>query len=159
MNGEQLKNIIEAALMAADTPLAISQLQALFEEDADRPDKDAIRQALEELALDYQNHGIELREVASGFRFQVRSDYAPWVNRLQEEKPQRYSRALLETLAIHRLPAARYARRNRGYTRCQHQFQHHPYPAGAGMDQGGRAPRRAGQTGTAGHHPAVPGLL
>ena len=109
MNGEQLKNIIEAALMAADTPLAISQLQALFEEDADRPDKDAIRQALEELALDYQNHGIELREVASGFRFQVRSDYAPWVNRLQEEKPQRYSRALLETLAIiaYRQPVTR----------------------------------------------------
>jgi segregation and condensation protein B len=109
MNGEQLKNILEAALMAADTPLAVGQLQALFEEDADRPDKTAIRQALEELAHDFEHRGVELREVASGFRFQVRSDYAPWVNRLQEEKPQRYSRALLETLAIiaYRQPVTR----------------------------------------------------
>jgi segregation and condensation protein B len=109
MNGEQLKNILEAALMATDTPLAVGQLQALFEEDADKPDKTAIRQALEELARDFDHRGVELREVASGFRFQVRSDYAPWVNRLQEEKPQRYSRALLETLAIiaYRQPVTR----------------------------------------------------
>ena len=109
MIGEQLKNILEAALMAADTPLAIGQLQAMFEEDADKPDKTAIRQVLEELAGDYEHRGVELQEVASGFRFQVRSDYAAWVNRLQEEKPQRYSRALLETLAIvaYRQPVTR----------------------------------------------------
>jgi len=109
MIGDRLKNILEAALMAADTPLAIGQLQALFEEDADKPDKTAIRQALEELAGDYGHRGVELQEVASGFRFQVRRDYAPWVNRLQEEKPQRYSRALLETLAIvaYRQPVTR----------------------------------------------------
>lgn len=109
MIGEKLKNILEAALMAADAPLAIGQLQAMFEEDADRPDKTAIRQALEELAGNYEHRGVELREVASGFRFQVCRDYAPWVNRLQEEKPQRYSRALLETLAIvaYRQPVTR----------------------------------------------------
>lgn len=100
MNEESLKPILEAALMAAPGALTVNQLLALFEGEAEQPDKAGIRHALELLAQDYQGRGIELAEVASGYRFQVRGDYARWVNRLQEERPQRYSRALLETLAI-----------------------------------------------------------
>ena len=109
MNEETLKAILEAALMAAPGALTVNQLLALFEEEAEQPDKAGIRRALEQLAGEYEGRGIELAEVASGFRFQVRSDYARWVNRLQEEKPQRYSRALLETLAIiaYRQPVTR----------------------------------------------------
>jgi len=100
MNAEQLKNIVEAALMTAGDPLTVNQLQALFEEEPEVPEKADIRAALDQLAQDFEHRGVELREVASGFRIQVRSDYASWVNRLQAERPQRYSRALLETLAI-----------------------------------------------------------
>lgn len=67
---------------------------------AEAPERDAVRQALAELAVDYEGRGFELKEVASGFRIQVRDDYAPWVSRLWEEKPPKYSRALLETLAL-----------------------------------------------------------
>jgi segregation and condensation protein B len=100
VNLDALKPVIEAALMAAQEPLDVGRLVALFEGDLDRPDRDAVRAALVQLQDDYADRGIELVEVASGFRFQVRARYAPWVNRLFEEKPQRYSRALLETLAI-----------------------------------------------------------
>lgn len=100
MNAETVKNIVEAALMAANGPLSVNQLLALFERDPEPPDRNEIRKALDQLVQDCDNRGVELKEVASGFRYQVRSDYADWVNRLQEEKPQRYSRALLETLAI-----------------------------------------------------------
>jgi segregation and condensation protein B len=97
---EQLKNILEAALMASSDPVALARLESLFDGDLDRPDRARIRAALETLVEEYASRGIELKEVASGFRFQVRAEYAQWVNRLYDEKPQRYSRALLETLAI-----------------------------------------------------------
>ena len=100
MNQDQLKNIIEAALMTIDTPRNVNQLMALFEEDDDKPEKEDIRAALEQLQEDYSSRGIELKEVASGYRFQVKTDYAPWVNRLFQDRPQRYSRAFMETLAI-----------------------------------------------------------
>ena len=100
MNQEQLKKIIEAALMVAGRPLSINQLLDLFEKDVDRPERTDLRAALTELQTDYVERGVELKEVASGFRFQVRSDYAQWVNRLYDERAPRYSRALLETLAI-----------------------------------------------------------
>jgi len=95
-----LKNIIEAALMVAGRPLSINQMLDLFEKDEDRPERAEVRAVLTELQADFSGHGVELKEVASGFRFQVRSDYACWVNRLYDERPPRYSRALLETLAI-----------------------------------------------------------
>lgn len=94
-----LKNIIEAALMAADTPLTIAQLQDLFEEDV-RPDANQFKQALAELQTDCSERGIELKEVASGFRFQSKQEYAPWIKKLWEERPARYSRAFLETLVL-----------------------------------------------------------
>lgn len=100
MNKNTLKNIIEAALMVADKPLSIQRLESLFEKDLERPDRNMIRSALDELIQDYEGHGIEIKEIASGFRTQVRSDFAEWVNRLYDERPPRYSRALLETLAI-----------------------------------------------------------
>jgi segregation and condensation protein B len=100
MNQVQLKNIIEAALMSFDEPRNINQLLALFEEDDGIPEKDQIHAALQQLQEDYDDRGIELKEVASGYRFQARSDYAVWVNRLFRDKPQRYSRAFMETLAI-----------------------------------------------------------
>ncbi len=100
MNASNIKNIIEAALMVSSQPLSLDKLQALFAKDAVQPDRDVLRSALAELAEECNGRGVELKEVASGWRYQVRTDYADWVNRLWEEKPPRYSRALMETLAI-----------------------------------------------------------
>ncbi|KRE89236.1 segregation and condensation protein B [Frateuria sp. Soil773] len=96
---DQLKPIIEAALLAASQPLTVAQLGDLFleEEGIGRED---IAMALESLAHDCEGRGVELREVASGFRYQVRQDVHPWVSRMWTEKPSRYSRALLETLSL-----------------------------------------------------------
>ena len=99
MQIEQLKPIIEAALLAASQPLTVAQLGELFVEE-EQVDREAIARALEALAEDCAGRGIELKEVASGFRYQVRQDVHPWVSRMWTEKPSRYSRALLETLAL-----------------------------------------------------------
>ncbi|QSA98357.1 SMC-Scp complex subunit ScpB [Methylococcus sp. EFPC2] len=103
-----LKNILEAALFAAARPLSLAQLQALFDE-AERPETAELRRALSELGGDYAQRPLELREVASGYRFQVRTAYSPWISRLFEERPGRYSKAFLETLAIiaYRQPVTR----------------------------------------------------
>ncbi|HXH02527.1 MAG TPA: SMC-Scp complex subunit ScpB [Candidatus Competibacteraceae bacterium] len=94
-----LKTILEAALLAAGEPLSLERLAALFDE-YERPERAALRAALAELAADYRGRGLELVEVAGGWRLQVPAAYARWVSRLWEEKPGRYSRALLETLAL-----------------------------------------------------------
>ncbi len=94
-----LKSIIEALLLAAGEPLKVAELASVFS-DEERPSKAEIGKALAELAEDYAERGLELQEVASGYRIQVREDTNPWVSRLWEERPQRYSRALLETLAL-----------------------------------------------------------
>lgn len=109
MEGDRLKQIIEAALLAAGRPLSIGQLEKLFDGDGEVPGRDAIRRALVELDEDCANRSLKLQEVASGFRLQVREEFEPWVARLWEEKPARYSRALLETLAIiaYRQPVTR----------------------------------------------------
>ncbi|MCP1674783.1 segregation and condensation protein B [Natronocella acetinitrilica] len=103
-----LKCILEAALLAADAPVSLEHMQSLFSGET-VPDKGALRAALTELERDYDGRGITLVEVASGWRIQVHSAYAPWVSRLWEERPGRYSRALLETLAIiaYRQPVTR----------------------------------------------------
>ncbi len=108
METESLKYILEAALLASERPLSFDTLMALFEE-AERPERDAVREALNALMGDYRDRGIELREVASGYRIQVRPDYQRWVSRLWEERAPRYSRALLETLALvaYRQPVTR----------------------------------------------------
>jgi segregation and condensation protein B len=100
MTAEQLKNILEAALMTSNGPMSLNRFLSLFEKDAEQPERTEVKEALEQLQNDYEGRGVELKEVASGFRFQVRNEYAEWVNRLFDERPQRYSRALLETLAI-----------------------------------------------------------
>jgi segregation and condensation protein B len=96
---EKTKQITEAALLAAGKPLLIDQILELFEED-ERPERKALRELLAEIGRDYEGRGIELIEVGSGFRLQVRAEYAPWVARLWAERPSRYSRALMETLAL-----------------------------------------------------------
>ena len=109
MNPDIVKKVIEAALLASGKPLTIDKLMHLFAEGDFQPEKNDIRKALTEISEDCANRGVELKEIASGFRMQVREDMAPWVSRLWEEKPQRYTRALLETLALiaYRQPATR----------------------------------------------------
>lgn len=105
---EKLYHIIEGALFATKDPLSIEMILSLFDE-IDRPERKAVKEVLESLMSDYQERGIELKLLASGYQFQVRADFAPWVSRLWEEKPPRYSRALMETLAIiaYRQPVTR----------------------------------------------------
>lgn len=100
MKPEQLKPTIEALICAADHPLSVNHLFDLFTGDLDQPAKDDIRKVLHELVDDYQGRGLEIKQVASGFRLQVNPDYAPMIARLWQQKPPRYSRALLETLAL-----------------------------------------------------------
>jgi segregation and condensation protein B len=94
-----LKQIVEGAMLAAGGPLTLDHLLGLFP-DEERPTRDAVLDAIASLERDYQDRGIELSQVAGGYRVQVRREMAPWVARLWEEKPARYSRALLETLAL-----------------------------------------------------------
>jgi segregation and condensation protein B len=91
--------VIEASLLAAGKPMSINEIGELFDEDG-RPDKGQIQTSLEALAADFEDRGIELRETASGWRIQIRQSYAREVSRLWPERPQKYSRALLETLAL-----------------------------------------------------------
>ena len=97
--GITLKNIVEAALLAAGRPLGLDALLALFP-DHEQPERSAVREAIARLTAEYAERGIQVRQVGTGWRIEVRSDYAVWVSRLWEEKPPRYSRALLETLAL-----------------------------------------------------------
>ncbi len=99
MDFDLLKRILEAALLAAPQPLTVAQLTDLFGE-GEAPPADDIRRALHALQEDSTSRGIELLEVASGFRYQVRAEIYPHISRLWAEKPARYSRALLETLAL-----------------------------------------------------------
>jgi segregation and condensation protein B len=98
MDSLPLKQIIEGAILAAEAPLSIDHLMRLFE--GDEPERVDVRDALKEIEQECEGRGFELKQVASGYRFQVRSSYGEWVSRLWKEKPPRYSRALLETLAL-----------------------------------------------------------
>jgi segregation and condensation protein B len=95
----RLEKVLEALLLASDQPLSLDQLQRLLAPDAPIG-KAEIRQALERLANSYEGRAAELREVASGFRLQVRAEFSDWIHRLWQEKPPKLSRALLETLAL-----------------------------------------------------------
>lgn len=94
-----LRQIIEGLLLAAGRPLSVAALGQLFAE-AGRPTSEQIRDALDAISADCEGRGFELKEVASGFRFQVRTHLSPWMAGLSEERPQRYTRALLETLGL-----------------------------------------------------------
>jgi segregation and condensation protein B len=99
MNEHELKALMEATLLAAGRPVTTEQLLELFDE-RERPTTQQLRTALDLLAAEYESRGIELIEVASGWRVQVRARCADIVSRLWQERPSRYSRALLETLAL-----------------------------------------------------------
>jgi segregation and condensation protein B len=99
MNDQYVKNVIEAALLAAGRPLSVDELIGVFDErDGSKPED--VRGAIAALSEDYASRGIELKEVATGFRIQIRADVAQPVSRLWQERPAKYSRALLETLAL-----------------------------------------------------------
>ena len=99
MNESYIRNVIEAALLAAGVPLPVAELLRLFDDNV-RPSAQAVRAALESLGAEYAGRGIELKETASGFRIQVRRELADEISRLWPERAARYSRALLETLAL-----------------------------------------------------------
>jgi segregation and condensation protein B len=99
MSENPLASVVEAVLLAAGRPVSVDQLLELFDE-PQRPPVEDIRSALQELQLSYAGRGVEIKEVASGWRVQVRPQHADVVSRLWQERPSRYSRALLETLAL-----------------------------------------------------------
>src|SRR5512132_2427289 len=91
------KRVLEAALLASSEPVALTELKRLFDEDIST---DTLRHLLGELAEEWKGKAVELVSVASGWRFQTTKDFAPYLERLSPEKPPRYSRAVMETLAI-----------------------------------------------------------
>lgn len=99
MSDVQLRNIIEAALLAAGRPLTLADLGSLYD-DSTRPSTSEFREALDVLNADYAERAIEVKETALGFRIQVRAGFSAEISRLWPERPQKYSRALLETLAL-----------------------------------------------------------
>ncbi len=103
-----IKHIVEAILFAAHRPMSVKQIQQVFPE-LEQPELTEIQTAIDAIIDDYRPHPIELKLIASGYRFQVKAELSPWVARLFEEKPPKYSRALMETLAIiaYRQPVTR----------------------------------------------------
>jgi segregation and condensation protein B len=99
MEVKPLKLIVEAILLAAGRPLTLDQVLVMFD-DKEKPERADLREAIKALQGDYSERGIDLVQVGGGYRIQVRESMQPWVSRLWEEKPARYSRALLETLAL-----------------------------------------------------------
>jgi len=107
-SNQELKNIIEAALLVAGQPLTIDKMLTMFPADSP-PTREEIRDVLERLAEEYAERVMELKQIDRSWRFQTRDKYAPWIQRLAEERPVKYSRALLETLSIiaYRQPVTR----------------------------------------------------
>ena len=103
---EQIKRVLETALLAGSSPVPVSDLRRLFDED---PGSDLVRRLLVDLAEDWQGKGVELVQTAGGWRFQTRLEYQVYLDRLKQERPPKYSRAVLETLAIiaYRQPVTR----------------------------------------------------
>ena len=99
LNHSEIKNVIEAALLGGGRPLSLEQLSGLFGKRS-APDRKMLKEILRELATDYDGRGIELKEVGSGYRIQIRSSMSEWLSPLWEERAPRYSRALFETLAL-----------------------------------------------------------
>src|SRR5690349_10418270 len=99
MSDAYLKNVVEAALMAAARPVPITELLQIFDEHS-RPSPKEMRTILEQLTADYEGRGVTVKETANGFRFQVRTEFSYEVSRLWPDRPRKYSRALLETLAL-----------------------------------------------------------
>ena len=95
----KVKMIVEGCLLAAGRPLTLDNIIAVFER-SEQPDRDELKQVMRAISEDCNDRGFELKQVASGYRFQVKQDLSEWVAKLWEERPPRYTRALLETLAL-----------------------------------------------------------
>ena len=114
MDRTEIKKVLEAALLASHEPLSLNRLEALFKR-GEFPDelgnqgRQLLRDLLAEIESELEGHGYQLQRVASGYRFQVNQALSPWVSRLWDERPPRYSRALMETLALiaYRQPVTR----------------------------------------------------
>lgn len=100
MDETEIKHVVEAALLAAGRPLSIERIQELFASKGGGPDRATLKRVLEELGKDYEKRGIEIKEVANGYRIQIRRSMIDWLTPLWEERAPRYTRALLETLAL-----------------------------------------------------------
>lgn len=100
MAPEQIKKIVEAALMAVDKPLTLAHLHALFANEEEVIERSQVKDALNELQDEYEDRGVSVVEVASGYRVQIDQEVAPWISLLFEERAPKYTRALLETLAL-----------------------------------------------------------
>lgn len=103
-----LKNILESAIFASPSPLSIDELLALFV-DEEKPSRQQVQSLIKELQDDYASRPLEIVQIASGYRFQVRAKFSPWISKLWQDKPPKLSRAMLETLAIiaYRQPVTR----------------------------------------------------
>jgi len=99
MDEKELKGVLEALLMHSNVPLSVTKLRGVFD-DWQKPSIETLKKVLASLKNDYNNRAIELKFLASGYCFQTRADYAPWIIKLHEEKPTKYSSAFLETLVI-----------------------------------------------------------
>ena len=99
MDSQLLRQIIEGAIIVSEKPLDIANIEKLFDED-DKPEREEIRAALDDISSECRGRGFELVRVASGYRFQTKESLAKWVNRVWEVKPKKFSRAMLETLAV-----------------------------------------------------------
>jgi segregation and condensation protein B len=100
MDETEIKHVVEAALLAAGRPLTLDRLIELFAAKGSSPDRATLKRVIETLANDYESRGIELKEVASGYRVQIRRTMTDWLQPLWDERAPRYTRALLETLAL-----------------------------------------------------------
>ncbi len=105
---DELKNIVEAAIMVSEEPITVDKLLSMFT-DATKPQRATVKDILLELEQEYANRGFELKRIDKGYRLQTREEYSPWLARLTAGRPPRYSRAMLETLAIiaYRQPVTR----------------------------------------------------
>jgi len=148
-----LVQILEGALLAAGEPLSVQRMALLVEEN-ERPSKDDIRAAIKTVEERCEDRGYELVQVASGYRFQVRQNLSTWVGRLWQERPARYSRALMETLSLiaYRQPMTRGEIEE---IRGVGEHQYHQNPARAGVGAGGGASRRARPSGNVCDDPSV----
>lgn len=103
-----VKNILESAIFASPSPLSVDELLALFV-DEEKPSRQQLQNLIKELQNDYATRPLEIVQIASGYRFQVRAKFSPWISKLWQDKPPKLSRAMLETLAIiaYRQPVTR----------------------------------------------------
>src|SRR5215203_4713372 len=100
MDETEIKHVVEAALLAAGRPLTLNRLFEIFAAKGDGPDRETLKRVIASLSSDYEGRGIELKEVSTGYRVQIKRNMSDWLQPLWEERAPRYTRALLETLAL-----------------------------------------------------------